>query len=84
MRMFTNTLVSVVININIDTNIKEATDKLKGTFMSLVNCGLVHSDGLHPLSYKKIYEAVVLHKALYGSETWFSLFICGIVQVSAH
>ena len=55
--------------LNIDTNIKEATDKLNGTFMSLVNCGLVHSDGLHPLSYKKIYEAVVLPKTLYGCET---------------
>ena len=41
--------------------------------MSLINCGLVHSDGLLPLSYKKIYEAVVLPKALYGCETWFSL-----------
>ena len=59
--------------LNINTNIKEATDKLKGTFMSLVNCDLVHSDGLHPLSYEKIYEAVVLPKALYGCETWFSL-----------
>ena len=30
--------------LNIDTNIKEASDKLKGTFMSLVKCGLIHSD----------------------------------------
>ena len=41
--------------------------------MSLVNCGLIYSDGLHPLSYKKIYEAVILPKAFYGRETWFSL-----------
>ena len=34
--------------LNIDINIKEATDKLKGTFMSLLNCGLIHSDSLHP------------------------------------
>ena len=59
--------------LNIDTNIKEASDKLKGTFMSLVKCGLIHSDSLHPLTYKKIYEAAVLPKALYGCETWFSL-----------
>ena len=39
--------------------------------MSLVNCWLVHYDGLHPLSYKKIYEAVVLPKNLYGCETCF-------------
>ena len=38
--------------------------------MSLINCGIVHYDSLHPLSYKKIYEAVVLPKALYGCETW--------------
>ena len=44
-----------------------------GIFMSLVNCCLVHSDSLHLLSYKKIYEAVVLPKALYGWETWFSI-----------
>ena len=41
--------------------------------MSLVKCGLIHSDSLHPLTYKKIYEAAVLPKALYGCETWFSL-----------
>ena len=46
---------------------------LKGTFMSLVNCGLLHSDSLHPLIFKKIYETVVLPKALCGCETWFSL-----------
>ena len=44
----------------IDTNIKGSTDKRKGTYMSLVNCGLIYSDGLHPLYYRKIYEAVVL------------------------
>ena len=32
--------------------------------MSLVKCGLIHSDSLHPLTYKKIYEAAVLPKAL--------------------
>ena len=54
----------VVVNSNkylkIDINIKEATDKLKGTFMGMVNCGLIHSDSLHPLSFKKIYDTVVL------------------------
>ena len=59
--------------LKIDTNIKEATEKSKGTFMSLINCGIVHYDSLHPLSYKKIYKAVVLPKALYGCETWVYL-----------
>ena len=39
--------------LNIDTNIKEASDKLKGTFMSLEKCGLIHSDSLHPLILKR-------------------------------
>ena len=52
--------VSCNKHLNIDINIEEAGDKLKGTLMSLVNCGLIHSDGLHPFSFKKIYETVVL------------------------
>ena len=69
--------------LNIDINIKEATDKPKGTFMSLVNCGLnlIYSDSLHPLSFKKIFETVALPKALYGCETWFSLTINNILQL---
>ena len=49
------------------------TDTLKGTFICLVNCGLIHSDSLHPKSFKMIYVTVVLTKALYGCKTWFSL-----------
>ena len=32
------------------TNIKDALDKLKGTFASLVNSGIIYENGLHPLS----------------------------------
>ena len=39
-------------------NIKDASDKLKGTFVSLVNCGIVHEHGLHPLSCQKIYKCI--------------------------
>ena len=59
--------------LHIDINVKEAADKLKGTFFSLVNCGLLNSNSLHPLSCKKIYSSVVLPKALYGCESWFCL-----------
>ena len=59
--------------LHIDINVKEAADKLKGTFLSLVNCGLLNSNGLHPLSCKKIYNSVVLPKSLYGCESWFCL-----------
>lgn len=54
-------------------NLKEAADKLKGTFLSLVHCGLVDASGLHPLSCKKLYCSVVLPKALYGCEVWYNL-----------
>ena len=57
----------------IDINLKEAANKLKGTLLSLVNCGTTHSESLHPLSCKTIYESVVLPKTLYGCETWSSL-----------
>ena len=53
--------------------IKDATDKLKGTFFSLVNSGVFYGDTLHPLTCKKIYKAVVIPKALYGCEIWSAL-----------
>ena len=52
--------------LSIDINLKEAANKFKGAFLTLVNCGLIHSESLHPLSCKKIYESVFLPKALYG------------------
>ena len=47
---------------SLKVNIKDASDKLKGTFVSLVNCGIVHEHGLHLLSCKKIYKCIVLPK----------------------
>ena len=54
-------------------NIKDATDKLKGTFFSLINSGIFYDDLFHPLTCKKIYNAVVIPKALYGCENWSAL-----------
>ncbi|MCG8048280.1 MAG: reverse transcriptase family protein, partial [Candidatus Thiodiazotropha endolucinida] len=54
--------------LELKVNLKACVDKLKGTFMSIANCGLM-SD-FNPLSCKKIYNTVVLPKALYGCETW--------------
>ena len=45
----------------------------KGTFLSLVHSGVLHQDNLHPLTCIKIYNFVVLPKALYGCENWFDL-----------
>ena len=58
---------------SIKDNIKDACDKLKGTFVSLVNDGIVHEQGLLSLSCMKIYRCIVLPKALYGCENWSNL-----------
>ena len=58
--------------ISIEDNIKEAVSKLKGTFLSLVNSG-IHDGGFNPITSKRIYKSVVLPKALYGCELWYSL-----------
>ena len=54
-------------NMSIDVSVKDACNKLRSTFLSLVNCG-IYEDGLNPLSVRRIYNAVVLPKALYGCE----------------
>ena len=58
-------------NMSVDVNIKEACTKLRSTF-SLVNCG-IYEDGLNPLTMRRIYNAVVLPKALYGCEMWSNI-----------
>lgn len=50
----------------------EACRKIKGTFLSIVNCGL-HDDELNPITSMRIYNSVVLPKALYGCELWSRL-----------
>ena len=49
-------------------NIKDVTDKLKGTYFSLANSGILLQETLHPLTCITIYKSVVLPKALYGCE----------------
>ncbi|MES9881493.1 MAG: reverse transcriptase family protein [Sedimenticola sp.] len=53
-------------------NVKQCNTKLRGTFLSLSNSGLGSND-LHPLTSKKLYNTVVLTKAVYGCEMWNSL-----------
>ena len=59
-------------NMSIDVSVKDACNKLRSTFLSLVNCG-IYEDGLTPLSVRRIYNAVVLPKALYGCELWSNI-----------
>ena len=57
---------------SIGKNVKDACNKIRNTFLSLVNCG-IYQDGLNPLTSKRIYNSVVLPKALYGCELWSNL-----------
>ena len=54
-------------------SIQDASHKLKGTFLSLVNSGIFNHGALHPLTCKTIYKSIVLPKALYGCENWDNL-----------
>ena len=54
-------------------SIQDATHKLKGTFLSLVNSDILNHGALHPLTCKTIYKSIVLPKALYGCENWDNL-----------
>ena len=40
-------------------NIKDATDKLKGTYFSLANSGILLQEMLHPLTCSTIYKSIV-------------------------
>ena len=61
-------------------SVRDASTKLRGTFLSLVNSGL-HPHGLNPLTFLSIYKYVVLPKALYGCELWSSLSLANITQL---
>lgn len=65
---------------SIDENIKSATNKIRGTFLSLSNCG-IYEDGLNPLSIKRIYNSIVLPKALYGCELWSNILPKHVVSL---
>ena len=47
--------------LKLNVNIKDCTDKLQGTLMSIANCGFF-SD-LNPLTCIKLYRSVVLPKS---------------------
>ena len=58
--------------INIESSVKDSYNKLRGTFLGIVNSG-IHPNGLNPLTSVTIYKSVVLPRALYGCELWNSL-----------
>ncbi|MES9883123.1 MAG: reverse transcriptase family protein [Sedimenticola sp.] len=65
------THLGIICNKYLDSkqNVLDASTKIRGTFMSIINSG-IHNKGLHPLTSKKIYERIVLPRALYGCELW--------------
>ncbi|MES9879941.1 MAG: reverse transcriptase family protein [Sedimenticola sp.] len=79
-RNYTHLGISIGVNMSLDTNIKEAVRKLKGSFLGIVNSG-VHEHGLHPLTSKKIYKSVVLPRALYGCELWNNLSLTDVESI---
>ena len=58
--------------LNLDEIVADVCKKMKGTLLSIVNCGL-HENGLDPITSKHIYNSVVLPKALNGCELWSDL-----------
>ncbi|MES9884072.1 MAG: reverse transcriptase family protein [Sedimenticola sp.] len=65
------THLGIICNKYLDSkqNVMDAAVKIRATFMCLINSG-IHKQGLHPMTAKKIYERIVLPKALYGCELW--------------
>ena len=57
---------------SLDGTIKSASNKLKGTFLSLINSG-IYEDGFNPLTSVHMYKTAVIPKALYGCELWSDL-----------
>ena len=57
---------------SIENSVKDSYNKLRGTFLDVVNSG-IHPNGLNPLTSVTIYKSVVLPKALYGCEVLDSL-----------
>lgn len=68
------THLGIVCNKNMDmkVNIMESSSKIRRIFFGLISSSFCEQD-LHPLTLKRIYETVVLPKALYGCELWASM-----------
>lgn len=59
-------------NMDLSNIVHEASNKLRKTLFSILNCGIFEG-GIHPLTAKHLYETIVLPKALYGCEVWSNL-----------
>lgn len=59
-------------DLNLDSSARDCSSKLRSTFYSLVDCG-IYCNGLNPQTSKRIYQTIILPKALYGCELWNGL-----------
>ena len=59
-------------NMRMKDNVSESAVKIRKTFFGLISSGFYEFE-LHPSTLKRIYDSVVLPKALYGCELWCSL-----------
>ncbi|MCG7874961.1 MAG: reverse transcriptase family protein, partial [Candidatus Thiodiazotropha endolucinida] len=68
------THLGIVCNKKMDmkVNILESSLKIKRIFFGLIRSSFCEQD-LHPLTLKRIYETIVLPKALYGCEFWSNM-----------
>ena len=68
------THLGIVCNKQMDMKINtmESSSKIRRIFFGLVVSSFCERD-LHPLTLKRIYDTVVLPKALYGCELWSSM-----------
>ena len=58
--------------LSLDENVKDASNKIKGTLLNLINCG-IYEGGFNPITSHHLYTTVVLPKAIYGCELWNNL-----------
>ena len=65
------THLGIVCNkyMNMKENVQESASKIRKIFFGLLNSAFSETE-LHPLTLKRIYDSVVLPKALYGCELW--------------
>ena len=56
----------------VKSNIVVASSKIRQNYFGILNSGISGKD-LHPLTLKKIYDSVVLPRALYGCEFWHDI-----------
>ena len=64
-------------------NVKLICKRIKSTYLSLANSGIL-ADGLHPYTSLKMYRSIVLPKALYGSEMLCSMTDTDVLKIERY